>query len=199
MKVLNYKSNTLDSKQIEKIAESFRQGKIGVIPTDTIYGICGSALNKKTVEKIYQLRDRAPSKPMIILISDIQDLKKFNLFLSEEIEKKLKSLWPNPLSVVLPLHDPNFYYLHRGTNSLAFRMPNNPLLLNILKKSGPLVAPSANISGKEESTNISQAKKYFYEKIDFYLDGGEINSQFSTLICFENNQIKILRQGAFKI
>lgn len=184
---------------LDKVVKLLKDGKVGVIPTDTIYGIVGSALNSKTVEEIYRLRKRAKDKPMIILISSLEDLKKFGINVNKKQNEFLQKHWPNPLSVVLKCNDKKFNYLHRSTNSLAFRMPKNEQLSNILKKTGPLVVPSANVEGEKPAENIDQAKKYFGNQVDFYLDGGTINSTSSTLVGFENDSVKILRQGKFRI
>lgn len=180
--------------------ELLKNGGVGVIPTDTIYGIVGSALNQKTVERIYQLRKRATNKPMIILISDLNDLKHFNIKLTNKQKKFLNNVWPNPVSVILPCSSGKFKYLHRGTNSLAFRIPKNEKLMEILKKVGPLVAPSANFEGQKTSETIDEAKKYFGNRVAFYTDGSEIKTIPSTLIELRaNGSWKILRQGGFRM
>lgn len=184
---------------MQNIATQVKQGKIGVIPTDTIYGLVGSALNKDTVERIYCLRKRTPSKPMIILISTIKDLEKFSLTPSRWEASFLNKIWPNPVSVVLPVPSRKWNYLHRGINTLAFRMPKSVKLRNLLKKTGPLVAPSANFEGEKPAATIKEAKKYFGDEVDFYIDGGELNSPPSTLIQITNNKINILRQGSYEI
>jgi len=150
--------NTLLRNKIQ-LLNLLKQGKVGVIPTDTIYGIVGSALNPQTVEEIYVLRKRATNKPMIILISSLLDLKKFGMHLTKAQTDFLKKIWPNPVSVVLPCTLAKFTYLHRGKKSLAFRMPKNDELLQILKKTGPLVAPSANIAGEKVAENRDILRK----------------------------------------
>ena len=173
-----------------------KRGKIGVIPTDTIYGLVGSALNVDTVERIYQLRKRAKNKPFIILISGMEELEKFGIQLTKEQRNFLIIHWPNPLSVVLPVNDQKFKYLHRGKNSLAFRMPKDQRLLEILELTGPLVAPSANFEGEKPAETMNEAKKYFVDKIDFYLDGGIVKSTPSTVIQLNSDgSFKILREG----
>lgn len=184
----------------DKLIKLLQNGKIGVAPTDTIYGIVGSVLIPDTVEKIYKLRKRESGKPMIILISDLNDLNQFSIKLADKQKKFLKKFWPNPISVVLPCDDPNYKYLHRGTNSLAFRMPKDKWLLNLLKRVGPLVAPSANIEGEKVAESIADAKKYFGDEVDFYVDGGKIESVPSTLIQLNgDDSFHILRQGSYKI
>src|SRR3989338_2024213 len=142
-------------------------GKIGVIPTDTIYGIVTSAFDEKLVEKIYKLRKRADDKPFIVLIGSTEDLKKFGVQLTDKQKEFLQNHWPNPLSVVLPVLDEKFAYLHRGKKSLE---------------------------------TIDEAKEYFGNFVDFYIDRGRIISTPSTLIeLSDDGSVKILREGSYKV
>ncbi len=186
------------NKPNKNLTNQLRCGEVAIIPTDTIYGIVGSALNQATVERIYTLRRRAPNKPMIILISSLADLEKFNIKLDGFTKDFLTKHWPAALSVVLPCSDLKFKYLHRGTQALAFRMPAKEDLLNLLKRVGPLVAPSANFEGEKPAETIAEAQKYFGNKI-IYIAGGKLSGEPSTLVEIKNGQIEILRQGTFKI
>lgn len=187
-------------KNLSRISKNLKIGKIGVIPTDTIYGIVGSALNPTVVERIYKLRKRSTNKPFIILISSLKDLSIFNIRLTKKQKDFLQKNWPNPVSVILPCPQEKFVYLHKGTNSLAFRIPNDEKLLDVLKQTGPLVAPSANFEGEKPSGTIAEAKKYFGDNVAFYLDGGRINSSPSTLINLNKDaSYEILRKGDFII
>lgn len=178
----------------------FKKGGVAVLKTDTLYGILGQALNQKTVERIYKIKGRNKSKPFIILISNISDLRKFGVQVDTQTKTILKNYWPGKTSVILPLSDKRqaigdkLKYLHRGKKSLAFRMPAKKSLINILEKSGPLVAPSANPEGLPPAENISEAKKYFGEEVDFYLSGGKADSKPSKLIAIKNGKIIVLRK-----
>ncbi len=183
-----------------QIVKLLKNGKIGVMPTDTIYGIVGSALNPKTVEEIYSLRKRGVDKPMIILISSLDDLRRFGISLTEEQKDFLEQVWPNPVSVVLSCPEGELAYLHRGRKSLAFRIPKNETLLRILKKVGPLVAPSANLEKEKPAEEIRDAKRYFGEKVHFYIDAGRLKSKPSTIVqLFEDGTRIVLRQGSYKV
>ncbi len=182
------------------IVNILKNGGVGIIPTDTIYGIVGSALNKKAVEKIYQLRKRSLDKPFIILIFSINDLKKFDIKLTQKQEEFLQKIWPNPISVVLSCPNKRFTYLHRAKFSLAFRMPKDKNLLKILKETGPLVAPSANFEGEKPAENILEAKQYFKDQVSFYVDKGEIKSKPSTVLSInDQGTLTVLREGSLKI
>lgn len=183
---------------ILQLNKLLHKGKIAVIPTDTVYGIVGLALNPRTVEEIYKLRKRTKDKPMIILISGISDLAKFEIKISRETLRILKKLWPNPVSIILPCFSEKFTYLHRGKKSLAFRMPKDKWITDLLKKTGPLVAPSANIEDQDPAETIETAKKYFGDKV-FYVNHGKIIAAPSTLIEIEKEKINVLRQGSFAV
>jgi len=183
----------------EQVVEVLKNGGIAVVPTDTIYGLVGQALNQQTIERIYKTRERNPGKPCIVLIASLDDLLKFNVRISVEQEKFLKQYWPGKVSVVLPVLDPQFEYLSRGTKTLAFRIPDHPELLELLTQTGPLVAPSANKEGESASKTIEEARAVFGDNVDAYVDGGVLDSLPSTLVTFENDKLVVLRQGAVEI
>jgi len=168
-------------------------GGVGVLPTDTIYGIVGSALLPKTVARIYKLRRRNLKKPMIILVSSLVELKFFGIKLNPVIQRKLKNFWPGKVSIILPCASKKFSYLHRGTKTLAFRLPAKPNLRAILKKTGPLVAPSANLEGRPPAKTIRAAEKYFGRRVDFYVDHGRLDGAPSRLITFQGDKVVSLR------
>jgi len=181
----------------QKTALLLKQEAIGVIPTDTIYGIVGLALNKDIVEKIYKLKKRSFKKPMVILISSQDELKMFGVKIGFKQKKFLNKFWPGKISVILDCPFKNFSYLHRNTNTLAFRIPAKKEILKILLITGPLIATSANLEGYPPATTITQAKKYFGNKV-FYFNKGKINSKPSTLVRFTKDKFEILRFDAKK-
>jgi L-threonylcarbamoyladenylate synthase len=176
------------------IIKILKEGGIGVLPTDTIYGLVGSALKKETLERIYKVRKREKTKPFIILISDVEDLKIFGIKLKPFQKNLIKKFWPGPYSLIFDCKSKKFEYLHRGGKSLAFRVPKPEWLRKILKEVGPLVAPSANLAGMPYAKTTKEAKKYFRNKIDFYFDAGKINKKPSALIDIRKKEIKILRK-----
>ena len=189
----------IKSLSSEKLVEVIKKGGVGVIPTDTIYGLVGKALSRKTVKRVYKLKQRNPKKPSIIFISKVDDLKLFRIKLDENTKKFLQKYWPGKVSVILPFPYKKFSYLHRGTKTLAFRLPDYPELVDLLKKTGPLIAPSANPESEEPAKTIKEAKKYFGEKVDFYTDVGQLESLPSTLISIKDKKVEVLRQGEINI
>lgn len=187
----------------EAVEKILKNGGVGVLPTDTIYGVVGSALSRVAVERIYALRRRNRGKPMIVLIGSLSDLKKFAVRSTPEVKKVLKKFWPGKTSVILPCASRKFSYLHRGTKTLAFRLPAVALatagrpapfdIRKLLRETGPLVAPSANVQGKPPAKTIREARKYFGERVDFYLDAGRLAGRRSSLLSITGDTIKKLR------
>lgn len=180
-----------------------QDGGVVVMPTDTLYGIVCKAQNIVAVEHIYALRKRSPSKPCIILIGNISELDKFSISLSEQQQSKLKeSLFAlsgvqgsEPLSIILDCPDDAIAYLHRGTNTLAFRIPIDEELRKLLLQTGPLIAPSANIEGLPPAQNIDEAKKYFDNEVGLYIDGGTITGKASKVIKLEKDgTVTVIRE-----
>lgn len=182
----------------KKLVKILKGNGIVVMPTDTLYGIVARAEDKNAVERIYKIRKRDPEKPCIILIGKIGELEKFSIILSERQRSVIKKYWsidslrqdseqvvqdkPEPVSIVLDCPGDSLTYLHRGTKTLAFRLPFSKLLRDLLLKTGPLIAPSANIEGLPSAQNITEAKKYFGNSIDLYVDGGKIKGRASKII-----------------
>lgn len=184
-------------KDWQKAEKFLKNDGVVVLPTDTLYGIVGRALSKKVVGRIYKIKERNENKPFIVLISSYKDLNIFGVKIGDKQAKILKKFWPGKVTVILPCLSKKFEYLHRGTKSIGFRMigTKNKNVYNLINKVGPLVAPSANPSNFKHAEKISEAIKYFGDKIDFYLSGGSKVSKSSTLIRFNNDKLVILRQG----
>ncbi len=177
----------------EDIAAMIAEGAVGVFPTDTLYGLIGSALNPDAVERIYFLKQRNSTKPLIVLINDIAMLESFGVELSEKLEERLREYWPGPYSIVLPTIDEQFEYLSRGHDTIAFRLPDNEQLRELITIAGPLVAPSANPEGRPPATTTEEARAYFGSDAEFYVDGGTLEGPPSTLIEFDGDEVTTLR------
>lgn len=174
------------------LAILLKKGGIAVIPTDTLYGIVVSALNRAAVENLYTIKKRDPQKPYIILISSLEDLELFGIKLSPSEESIVSEYWPGPVSIILECDNEEFAYLHRGKHSLAFRMPAKDSLRELLKYTGPLVAPSANPEGQPPAKTIDQAVAYFGDSVAEHV-AGEITDRPSKIIKLTDGEVEILR------
>jgi tRNA threonylcarbamoyl adenosine modification protein (Sua5/YciO/YrdC/YwlC family) len=172
-------------------------GGVVVLPTDTVYGIVASAFDPRAVERVFHLRQRDMCKAVIVLISDQEELQRFSIPLDEQAGTFLRSVWPGKVSVVLPTTEPaRWTHLHRGTDCIAFRVPADPTLRSFLNQTGPLIAPSANVSSQPCATTVEEARAYFGDHVDHYIDGGTLTGAPSTLVRWTPEGVEILRQGA---
>lgn len=182
-----------NQENLPTIASHILNEGIVSMPSDTIYGLMALAKDENIVSNLYSLKGRQPQKPFIILISQYSQLKDLHISPTATQTAFLKKYWPGAVSVILPCQDSNLEYLHRGTNSLAIRMPNYNLLKNLIDITGPLIAPSCNPEGLPPAINPIEAKNYFGDKIKLYVDGGDLISNPSTLVSLLNDTPEVLR------
>lgn len=172
-------------------------GKIGVIPTDTVYGVVARAEDEAAVTRLYELK-RREQKPGTLIAASIEQLEALGL--KRRYLTAVAQFWPGAVSVVIPVGDPALKYLHQGKMSLAVRIPANEELQKLLEQTGPLVTSSANEPGESTAVSVQQAKEYFGDRVDFYEDGGDLSAnQPSTIIRIVDDAIEVLREGAVKI
>lgn len=178
-----------------EVVELMRAGSVGVMPTDTVYGVVCQATNEAAVERLYRLKSRE-QKPGTVVAASVDQL--IDLGLKARYVKAVQHFWPNSLSIEIP-H--NLNYLHQGTGRQAFRVvKGSPDLLNVLSKTGPLLTSSANLPGEPPANTVSEAQGYFGDLVDFYVDGGDLSGQQpSTLIRVVDDVIEVLRPGAVTI
>ncbi|HSW37805.1 MAG TPA: L-threonylcarbamoyladenylate synthase [Candidatus Saccharimonadales bacterium] len=173
-----------------------KPGTVGVIPTDTVYGVIARAEDHEAVARLYQLKSRE-NKPGTIIAANLEQLEKLGL--KHRYLKAVEQFWPGAVSVVIP-SGPELDYLHLGQGSLAVRIPDFPELQKLLGQTGPLLTSSANHPGEPLATNIGMAKKYFGDQVDFYSEGGDLSDhQPSTIIRVVDDAIEVLRQGSVKV
>jgi L-threonylcarbamoyladenylate synthase len=177
----------MDKEKLKKAIKILKNGGVGIMPTDTLYGLVGSVGSKKAVDRIFKLKNRSKKKKLIILISSIKDLEKFKIEHSYILKNigTLNKFWPGKVSIVI--------------EGIAFRLPAKKSLIEILKKTGPLVAPSANPESLKPAENTKEAKKYFGSKVDFYLPGGTLKGGPSTLIKINEKREIIVLRGNIKL
>ena len=167
---------------------------VGVIPTDTIYGLACTAFDKKALDRLFQIKGRDENKPPVIIISSIKDLEKFGAKISQTHSDFMKKYWPGKVTVIFEVAK-EFEYLDKG-KGLAIRFPNDKNIQEFLKQTGPLATSSANMQGQPPAKNITEARKYFANDVDFYEDGGELDSAPSTLVKIVGDKVEVLRVGA---
>jgi L-threonylcarbamoyladenylate synthase len=183
-------------KSVDEAIAILLDGGVGVMPTDTVYGLVARAADEKAVARLYALKHRE-HKPGTIIAANIDQL--VELGIKRRYLTAVEQWWPNPLSVIIPTGD-MLEYLHQGLDSLAIRIPKDDALQHLLTKTGPLVTSSANTPSEPTAVNLDEAYHYFGDTIDFYIDGGNMSGrQPSTVVRVVDDAIEILRKGALEI
>lgn len=180
---------------ISECKKSISAGGVIIFPTDTVYGIGCSAYQPIPIKRIFEIKGRDFSKPLPILIGDLEQINLVASGLDQRSEKLIKTFWPGPLTIILPMQTslpPNL----SPYETVGIRMPNHPWLLDLIRKSGPLAATSANTSGSPEARNVEEVIKTLGGRIDLIIDGGQSCSHLpSTVVNCQSTEIKVLREG----
>lgn len=164
-----------------------KEGLIGVVPTESVYGLVASAQNAFAIDRVYDVKHRPDIKPCIVLIAQANDMRLFGI--DTATIDKASNYWPGKVSVVVPADNALYEHLTRGTGSIAFRVAGTSILQEIVSVSGPIIAPSANPDALAPATTVQQAYDYFGDSIDFYIDGGECNERPSTVVNLDTGHI----------
>lgn len=189
--------NTPITVSIDEAIALIRDGGVGVIPTDTVYGLVASAHNPKAVARFYALKNR-DHKPGTIIAASTSQLQELGV--DKAYLNRVQNLWPAPLSVETPLSDA-LSYLHQDTGRQGLRVVDDNKIRDVLEQTGPLVTSSANKPGEPGSVTVAQAWDYFKDTVDFYVDGGDRSGRApSTLIrLLDDGEIEVIRPGAVKL
>ncbi len=178
------------------LAKELTHGAVGVLPTDTVYGLVCNASLPDAVQELFSIK-RRESKPGTVLAASTQQL--IDLGLKARYLRAVESFWPNPVSIIIPCGE-ELAYLHMGRDSIAVRIPSDPDLTDLLRHTGPLLTTSANHPNHPTAHNFLEAQEYFGETVDFYVDAGDkSDGQASTIIRIVDDAIQVIRQGAVRI
>jgi len=185
--------NTLNDGTLTGLLKS---GAVGVLPTDTVYGLVACASLPEAASRVLEVKGR-PYKPGTLIAADADQL--IDLGIKARYIKAVEQFWPGAISVVVPM-GPELDYLHSGAYSLPIRIPDHLELLKLLQNTGPLITTSANLPDQPTAVTVAEVQEIFGAKLDFYVDGGDLsNRPPSTIIRMVDDAIEVLRDGAVKI
>ena len=181
--------NDPDKNLIARAAGIIRSGGLVIFPTETVYGIAAAAFNEKAIERLYKVKARPGNKLLTMHISDIGMVVKTGVVITPGAKRLMDKYWPGPLTIILKEKD---------DRSIGFRMPSHKVALAMISCCGvPVVAPSANISGKRPPTDAKAALAELDGLVDLVIDAGKTEVGIeSTVIDMTTDVPKILRQGA---
>jgi len=196
--ILKIAPQIIELGKIKIIAEILRREGIIAYPTDTFYGLGANCFSKDAIQRIYQLKGRKLSKPLSVVVSDIEMMREVVIDIPPVFWQITDKFWPGPLTIILKA-SAKFPADLLGTGaSIGIRLPDLPWLRKLVSETGiPITATSANISGEREVSHIEEVRETFYGKVDLIVDGGKTRGNLpSTVIDMTSESPKVLREGA---
>lgn len=198
MLVLKIHPTRISQRKIETAANLLREGKLVAFPTETVYGLGASAFNRRAMERVYEVKGRGERKPLTVHICDKKDIGYFARKITPQAEKLLSAFWPGPLTVILPKKDEVPPEITRS-DRVALRMPDHPIALTLIERSGPLVAPSANLSGHPSPTTPQMVKEQLGGRIECLIDGGSTPLGIESTVVDLTDRPVVLRTGMIPV
>lgn len=189
------------STDITKAIELLCNEDLVAIPTETVYGLAGNIFSEKAIKKIFSTKKRPFFNPLIVHIPSLDSLENVVSYVPEKAKILANAFWPGSLTLVLKKHSSIPDLITAGKDTVAVRVPNHPITLELLKRLPfPLAAPSANPFNNISPTKAIHVERYFKNEIQLILDGGSCkNGIESTIIGFENDEPIVYRLGALSI
>jgi tRNA threonylcarbamoyl adenosine modification protein (Sua5/YciO/YrdC/YwlC family) len=187
----------IDTLAMEEAGRLIAKGELVAFPTETVYGLGGDALRPEASIKIYEAKGRPSDNPLIVHIAEFEDLKRVAKRVPSEAKLLADAFWPGPLTMIVERGDAVPLTTTGGMQTVAVRMPNHPIALELIRKSGCLIAaPSANTSGRPSPTEALHVKEDLEGRIAMILDGGPVGIGIeSTIIDLTEEIPMILRPG----
>lgn len=192
---------SLIGTDIDKASALLRQGQLVAIPTETVYGLAANAFDNKAVLSIFETKNRPTFDPLIVHAHSLESLSRYVIDLPEAARKLAETFWPGPLTLVLPKVPLIADLVTAGLPTVAIRVPNHPLTLQLLRSLDfPLAAPSANPFGYISPTAASHVAAQLGEAVPYILDGGECQIGIeSTIVGFQEGKPVVLRLGGLSL
>ena len=196
-KIIKIDQDNLDHKLMQEAGDLIAAGELVAFPTETVYGLGGDALDPEASKKIYSAKGRPSDNPLIVHISDFSDLERIAKTVPEDARKLSDAFWPGPLTMIVEKGDAVPYATTGGMDTVAVRMPNHPIALDLIRRSGCLIAaPSANTSGRPSPTEAAHVAEDLSGKIAMIIDGGPVGIGIeSTIIDLTEDTPMVLRPG----
>jgi len=177
------------------------EGGLVAIPTETVYGLAGNALNDQAVTNIFEAKNRPSFDPLIVHVANIFQAEQFVEDIPNEARKLAEAFWPGPLTLLLKKKDTISDLVTSGLDTVAIRVPAQTLTRNLLASLDfPLAAPSANPFGYVSPTKAAHVNEQLSDRLDYILDGGDCEVGLeSTIVSFVSEQPKVLRLGGLSV
>ncbi len=177
-------------------AEDVAAGKLIVYPTETVYGIGADIYNETAVKNLYISKKRPFDMPLSVAVSDKAMLEKVAV-LNENADKLIKAFLPGPLTIIIKKQPDVPDIVTSSSQKVGIRIPDNRFALELIRRTGPIVATSANLHSHPDAVDVNAAITDFGDSVDTYIDAGSCTiGQPSTIVWLMDKEVEIVRQGA---
>lgn len=186
-----------------KARQAISQGELIVLPTDTVYGIAADAFNEDAVAALLAAKGRDRQSPPPVLVPTLQAAAALAAHVPTPVSRLARLFWPGPLTIILPSQPALDWDLGETDGTVALRIPNHPVTLEILRETGPLAVSSANLHGLPPATTGAEARAMLGDSVRVILDSGATETASApstiidaTLVNESGGVIRVLREGA---
>ena len=190
--------NHIKDEELKEAAGILRSGGLVAFPTETVYGLGGNALDEDAARKIYAAKGRPSDNPLIAHVSCVEEVEPLVKEIPEAGRKLMEAFWPGPLTMIFPKSEKVPYGTTGGLDTVAIRMPDDPVANRLIALAGvPVAAPSANTSGRPSPTTADHVWQDMNGRIDMIIDGGPVGIGVeSTIVDVSSAVPAVLRPGA---
>ncbi len=177
-----------------------KRGDLVVLPTDTVYGLGTDAFSPKGPQKLLAAKGRERNMPIPVLVGHVKALDGLAQRVDPVTKALAEAFWPGALTIIVKAQPTLRWDLGDSNQTVALRMPLNPIAIELLNAVGPMAVSSANKTGQPAATNVDEAIAQLGEEVTIYLDGGQTPGNVSsTIVDVSSGEIKLLRQGVISL
>lgn len=186
---------------VKEAAGVLLKGGLVAFPTETFYGLGANALDPAAVRRIFEVKGRSESKPLLVLVDSVRMAESLVKEIPAAALALVARYWPGPLTLVFRAASRLPEELTAGTGTIGIRMSGHPVAFELVRAAGvPITAPSANLSGEEPPVTAVDVDRTLRDKIDLILDGGPTTGGLpSTILDVTVTPAKVIRQGALEL
>ncbi|MEY8463550.1 L-threonylcarbamoyladenylate synthase [Streptococcus merionis] len=185
-----------ENRDTADLIQVIKSGGAVILPTETVYGLFAKALEESSVNRVYDLKQRPRDKAMNLNVASLEEIYRFSKNQPDFLPQLFEAFLPGPLTIILQANDRVPTWVNSGLETVGFRLPNHPVTQKIIRETGPLIGPSANISGESSGKIFEEIVSQFGQVVKGLADDKALTGQDSTILDLSAEKAKILRRGA---
>lgn len=190
-------TKVIDQKDIHMVCQTIKNGGVVAFPTETVYGLGVKFNSSKALDKLMEAKNRDYSKAITLMVADKSDIEQY-AYVSDKAKKIIQAFMPGMLTLVFQKKECVDDVMTNGKKTIGIRIPDSEYVLSLLKRVGPMLVTSANLSNHPNTTSTKEVLEQLNGRIDMIVDGETTDSIASTVVDVSGDDFKILREGKIK-